>query len=231
VITVAAAATVLLSHRLDSDQPNWPGAPGLTVRAWSRISGGEVANTGVVEIYTHYGTHCDLPFHFLDDGADMTALDHRDFIFDRPHLVDLPLAERELVTPAHLEPHAAGISGADLLLLRSGFERHRAADRHRYEHDGPGFTDEAARYLRQFPGLRGVALDWLSLCAVSDQEPGVAAHRTLLRADAAGRFVTIFEDVGMTALGGIAPTRVLALPLFIDGLDGSPCTIVAELPA
>jgi len=229
MIIVTSAATVRLSHRLDPDQPNWPGAPGLGVRAWSRINGGEVANTHVVEFYTHYGTHCDLPFHFLDDGVDMSALDHRDFIFDRPHLADLPLADRELITPAHLEPHEAGIAGADLLLLRSGFERHRTADKGRYEYDGPGFTEEAARYLRRFPDLRAIALDWLSLCAVSDQEPGVAAHRTLLRADGAGRFVTIFEDVGMAVLGDRVPCRVLALPLFIDGLDGSPCTVVAEL--
>lgn len=199
------------------------------MRSAGRIGEGHLANTGIVEIYTHYGTHCDLPYHFLDDGVDMTALDHRDFIFDRPRVVDVPLGDRELVTAAHLEPHDAAIAGADLLLLRSGFERHRASDRHRYEHDGPGFADDAARYLRRFPDLRGVGLDWLSLCAVSNQDPGVAAHRTLLRADDAGRFVTIFEDVALSALDGATPARVLAMPLFIDGLDGSPCTVVAEL--
>lgn len=224
----AATSTVRLSHRLDEYQPNWPDAPGLTRRPWHRIDAGAVCNTEVIEIYTHYGTHCDLPYHFLDDGVNMGALDHRDFTFDRPLLVDLPLADRELVTAAHLRPYAADIAGADLLMLRSGFERHRA-DRRRYEQAGPGFTDDAARYLRDFDDLRAVALDWLSLCAVSDQPPGVAAHRTLLRADVRGRFVMIFEDVGLAALGAARPVRVFAMPLFIDGVDGSPCTVIAEI--
>jgi kynurenine formamidase len=44
-----------------------------------------------------------------------------------------------------------------------------------------------------------------------------------------GRFVMIFEDVGLAALGSARPVRVLAMPLFIQGLDGSPCTVIAEL--
>ena len=74
----------------------------------------------------------------------------------------------------------------------------------------------------------GAIWNALVLLQRAGEDDGAGERR---RVDATGRFVTIFEDVGMAALGAIAPTRVLALPLFIDGLDGSPCTIVAELPA
>ena len=51
----------------------------------------------------------------------------------------------------------------------------------------------------------------------------------LLTTDQIGAFVIIFEDVRVSALGPATPLRVLAMPLFVDGMDGSPCTILAEV--
>jgi hypothetical protein len=44
-----------------------------------------------------------------------------------------------------------------------------------------------------------------------------------------GRFLLIYEDVRLVPEAGRA-VRVHAWPLFVEGADGSPCTIVAELP-
>ncbi len=219
---------VLLSHRLDENQPNWPGAPGLRLRPSHQIAAGDIANTHVIEIYSHYGSHCDVPYHFLSDGATMTDLDLDDFVFERPLLLEVPLADDELLTPGHLRPYESQIARADLVLLRSGFQQHRDA-RERYESHGPGFSADTAAFLRQAgPSLRGVALDWLSVCAVQNPDPGVEAHKELLRS-VGHQSVLIFEDVDLAALGDHSATRVWAMPLFIDGLDGSPCTIVAEV--
>jgi hypothetical protein len=44
-----------------------------------------------------------------------------------------------------------------------------------------------------------------------------------------GRFVLIYEDVRLDpAVAGA--TRVFGWPLQVEGADGTPCTIVAELP-
>jgi arylformamidase len=218
----------LLSHRLDEDQPNWPGAPGLRRIPSLRLAAGDLANTHVLEIYTHYGTHCDLPYHFLEDGVTLDRIDHRQFVFHRPYVLDLPLGDEQLITPDHLTGFAKE-ADADLLLLRSGFEAHRD-DHDRYIHHGPGFSAAAATYLREaFPQVRAIALDWLSLCSLAHVDDGVDAHRMLLRADTKGQYVIIFEDVRMSTLEGARPVRVFALPLFIDGLDGSPVSILAEV--
>lgn len=219
---------VRLSHRLNENQPNWPGAPGLTRRRNHTIDGGDIANTHVVEVYTHYGSHCDVPYHFLPNGRTLSELDVEDFTFDRPVLIDVPLTEDELLRPEHLEPHAERIAEADLLMIRSGFQQHRSQVEH-YQSRGPGFSDEAATFVRRVnPSLRGVAMDWLSVCALNHVDEGVGAHRTLL-AEVDGTFTLIFEDVDLAALADHVPRRVFALPLFIDGLDGSPCTIIAEV--
>lgn len=218
---------ILLSHVMDEHQPNWPDSPGLTVRPRDRIANGDVANTNVIEIYSHYGTHVDVPWHFIDSGRRLSDLPIDAWVFDRPVLVDLPLQPEELITGDHLMAHAEQIRGHDMVLIRSGHERHRA-DFPLYEHHGPGWSVDGARVLRaEFPEVRAVALDWLSLCAVQHVEEGIGAHRVLLD-DADGSFVLIFEDVKISALGDLPPSRVYALPLMINGLDGAPCTVVAE---
>lgn len=228
-LTPRPMARIRLSYVLDGDQPNWPGSPGLRLHDRDRIANGDAANTTLIEIYSHYGTHVDAPVHFVPGGASLSDFAIDEFVYERPVVLDLPLGESELITGAMLRDHADRIRGHDLVLIRSGHERLRS-DRHRYEHLGPGWSTEGARTLRaEFPEVRAVALDWLSLCAVQHVAEGVGAHVELLTADALGRVVLIYEDVCLSVLAGHTPSRVYALPLLIDGIDGGPCTIVAEL--
>jgi len=73
--------------------------------------------------------------------------------------------------------------------------------------------------------MRAVAIDWLSLCSPIHFAEGVDAHRTLLGRDRS----VVFEDVKMSALNARMPTRISAFPLLIEGLDGSPVTMIGEL--
>jgi kynurenine formamidase len=219
---------VLLSHPVTLDDPNWPGAPGLSIRPVNEIAKGDVANTHVVEIYSHYGTHVDVPYHFNPDGARLSDLGIDDFVFDRPAVLDLPLGEGQLVEARHIDRADADPS-ADLLIMRSGFERHRG-NRERYVMRGPGFSAAAASRTRDaFPAVRAIALDWLSLAAPWAIEEGVEAHRELLGRRRDDRPILIFEDVRVSALAGRRPIRVVAAPILITGLDGFPCAIVAEV--
>jgi kynurenine formamidase len=58
----------------------------------------------------------------------------------------------------------------------------------------------------------------------------VETHRLLTGAvKGDGRFIIILEDLRVDSDLGAAE-RIYAWPLFIEGSDGSPCTIVAEFP-
>jgi kynurenine formamidase len=218
----------LLSHPVAPDGPNWPGAPGLTLRRLHRIDQGDAANTHVFELYSHYGTHVDGPYHFNPEGARLSELPLETFIYDRPSVFDLSLDDCWLIREEDLA-NAVIDPEADLLIIRSGFERHRV-DRPRYEMRGPGFSAAAARHLRDtYPTLRAIALDWLSLAAFEQADEGVEAHRELLGRQRGDRAILVYEDVRVSGLAGRTPSQVIALPLFIEGLEASPCTIIARV--
>jgi kynurenine formamidase len=88
---------------------------------------------------------------------------------------------------------------------------------------------DAARFLvDECPSLRGVATDAVSIGAPDYGRESVATHQILTglgRTD--GRFLLIFEDLRIDSDLGQA-RRISAWPLFIEGSDGSPCSIVAE---
>lgn len=219
---------VLMSHPLTLDGPNWPGAPGIALRPVHRIDRGDVANTHVIEVYSHFGTHVDGPYHVNPEGARLSDLALEDFIYERPAVLDLDLDDGQLVREEDIDAARVDHS-ADLLIIRSGFERFRG-DRDRYQTRGPGVSAAAARRVRDsFPGLRGLALDWLSLGAFDHAADSLEAHRELLGRPRGDRAILVYEDVRVSGLAGTRPARVLALPLFIEGLDGCPCTIVAEI--
>jgi kynurenine formamidase len=152
-------------------------------------------------------------------------------VFDSPRLIRVPAGQRTTIGVEALAPHAATIAEADLLMLLTGWSAHRATDPVRYASDGPLLRPEAARWLLEAgPRLRGIATDAISIAAQWDHRRAVETHHVLMgvgRAD--GRFVLIYEDVRLVPEAARA-TRVLAWPLFIEGADGSPVTIVAELP-
>jgi arylformamidase len=220
---------VLLSHPLDPRGPAWPGTPTIRIDPYRRIEDGATSNTHLIRVYSHSGTHVDAPRHFLPFGKTIGDMPIDAFVFDRPAVVDVPLAESALLSAGDLEARREQIGQSDLLILRTGFESARI-DRQHYEQCGPGFSVEAARYVRQcLPAVRGVAVDFISLSAWAHADEGRAAHRILLADEPSGRPVLIFEDVRASALGNAAPRRVLAFPLMIAPLDGCPCTIVAEV--
>jgi kynurenine formamidase len=90
-------------------------------------------------------------------------------------------------------------------------------------------SSEGAKYLiDNFMNIKAIALDILSLASFSDPQDGELAHRYLL-GKYNNRFICIIEDVDLTDLVSNNIMRVFALPLFIEGLDSSPVTMLAEL--
>jgi kynurenine formamidase len=232
-----ASRFVLLSHPLRHDDPVWPGnPPAARIDLYESIERGDVANTTRLALFSHSGTHVDTPWHFDADGPAAWQLPVDRFVFEAPRLVDLALdpaaADGGFITLADLEPHADVVRSADLLLLRTGWGAVRDPDPRRYAQSGPMLHPDAARWLIDgHPGLRGVATDAISIGSPERIEQTIETHYALLgkgRGD--GRFLLIFEDVRIVPEVASA-TRVFGWPLFIEGADGSPVTLVAEVPA
>jgi arylformamidase len=223
---------LLLSHPLTGDAPVWPdNPPAAEIKLRHSIARGDDANTTALKLFSHSGTHVDTPWHFNPDGPAAWQLPVEAFVFEVPRLIRVPAGQRTTIGVEALAPHAATIAEADFLMLLTGWSAQRATDPARYAREGPLLRPEAARWLLEAgPRLRGIATDAISIAAPWDTRRAVETHHELMgvrRND--GRFVLIYEDVRLVPEAAAA-TRVLAWPLFIEGADGSPVTIVAELP-
>jgi kynurenine formamidase len=226
---ITMARFVPLSYEIRPEHPGWPGNPTFSFEPVSSIAGGDVANHGILHLGNHFGSHLDAPNHFNPDGRKVADVPLDRFIYERPRLVDVPKADRELVTRAELEAHDATVREADLLLIRTGWGAVRPDDPERYAAEGPGVSPEACEYLIAQPDLKAVALDFISLAAYRRLEPdGVVAHQILCGVGRGDRYVIIVEDVDLAAYPPDT-RRIFAIPLFAAGPDSSPCTVFAEL--
>jgi arylformamidase len=220
----------LLSYPLSATSPVWPGnPPAARTEAFSSIAGGGNSNTTVLHLFSHSGTHLDAPKHFNDPGPAAVELPIERFIFSRPFVAEVPKPNGGLIYRQELEPYRAALQATDLCLLRTGWSALRATEPERYAAHGPLLHPDAARFLiDECPSLRGVATDAVSIGAPGYPAESVGTHQVLTglnRTD--GRYLLIFEDLRIDPDLGQAK-RIFAWPLFIQGSDGSPCTIVAE---
>ncbi len=223
---------VVLSHLLRPDAPVWPGNPSAAaVELVDSIERGDVDNAASLALFAHSGTHVDAPWHFNPDGRAAWQLPITAFAFEVPCLIDVPAGQGTGIQRSDLERHAAAIADADLVMIRTGWSALRATDPERYAGDGPFLEADAARWLiDEHPKLRAIATDAISIGSPRHRDVATDAHHALTgvgRTD--GRFVLIYEDVGLTPEAANA-IRVLAWPLLVEGADGSPVTFVAELP-
>ena len=77
--------------------------------------------------------------------------------------------------------------------------------------------------MENFPHLPAIGLDTVSLACMQHLEDGLEAHRILLRGE--GRRFLIIEDMNLDFdLSRLQ--QVIALPLFIEGIDSAPCTVM-----
>jgi len=220
----------LLSYPLGATSPVWPGnPPAARTEPLSSIGRGSWANTTLLHLFSHSGTHVDAPKHFNDVGPAAAELPIEAFIFSRPCVVETPKPEGGFIMRAELEPHRAALRQADLCLLRTGWSSLRSADPDRYARQGPLLHPDAGRFLvEDCPSLRGVAIDAISIGSPGYPAESVVVHHVLTglgRPD--GRFLLIFEDLRIDPDLGQA-RRIYAWPLFVEDSDGSPCVIVAE---
>ena len=217
----------LLSFSLSATTPTL-GKP-LKIEVDESIELGHLGNTFYYTAWNHAGTHIDAPAHMLLEGKPLTAFPIQDFVFHRPYLLDVPKEANQLITAEDLYLHEQKIKDCDLLLLRTGFTRYREADPARYRDQNPGLSTDAGHYLSgaRFPLLRAVGIDAISMAAPAHISEGVEAHKILFcRED--GSSVFLIEDMDLSSdLSQMK--RVFVVPLFIEGLDSGPCTIIAEI--
>jgi kynurenine formamidase len=219
----------MLSYPIRENDAVWPDNFTVALKSFNSMDKGDPCNTFIFEMNNHFGTHIDAPRHFIADGVQVAELPLERFIFECPLLLDIPKSSFEKIQKEDLIPFAEIIAGCDLLMIRTGFSKYRDSNRESYTRQNPSMSSGGAKYLMDnFPNIKALALDTLSLASFSDPQDGDLAHQYIL-GKYHDRFVCIIEDVDLSGLVSNNIVRVFAVPLFIKGLDSSPVTMFAEI--
>jgi kynurenine formamidase len=202
----------------------------LTLTAYHGMRGVEITpntniqregyNTTNLKLYSHAGTHADAPRHFLDDGM---TLEHVDLNKCAGPALVIDVSHRgpnDLITVADLGACAAEVGPGARVLLYTGWDAH--AEQPDYRTSFPRISRELARWLVG-RGVWLVGVEMPSVAALHDRAELTEVHQILLRGE-----VVIVEC--LTNLRLLPPeVFFVALPLKIQGGDGSPVRAVAVL--
>jgi kynurenine formamidase len=191
---------------------------------------GDIFQSTIVTITCHAYTHVDAPVHFLPGDRDIAAMPVDQWMGDAA-VVDLThLGDNGEVSAAELEAHAGHVRRGDIVLLRTDWPRKVSV--------------ESEKFWRDAPYTARTACDWLvhrGVKAVGYDYPPDQCIRTMIFAPGTKvkreECVThhVFFPAGVTVIEyltnldqiGAARCRFLALPLRIEGADGSPVRAVA----
>jgi kynurenine formamidase len=172
----------------------------------------------------------DAPLHFLPDGRDIATMPIDQWIGEAA-VVDLShLGANGEVTARELERHGAHVRRGDIVLLRTDWPRRASVETPRFWQEGP-FTGTTGCEWLVARGVKAVGYDYPPDHCIRDtvvtprRKPERAEYTTHAIFFPAG--ITVIEY--LTNLDGIgAPRcRFVALPLALEGADGSPVRAIA----
>ena len=176
-------------------------------------------NSRNLHLYSHAGTHMDAPVHFAAGPRSIDQIP-LDFFMGPAWVVDLPgMTSRAVIELAHLGELPSKFKAGESLILRTGWSR---------------FVEEAAIYRDGLPRVSESLARWCvdrRVKMIGVEPPSVAEiktaevsviHRILLSGG-----IVIVE--GLSNLEALQRSKIffVALPLKIEGGDGSPCRALA----
>lgn len=220
---------ICLSHIIRPNTPAYGDRDRIFIRSNSSIKGGDSANSSCwVFSNNHIGTHLDAPRHFSEHGKRTYDIPVSDFIFNQVHLVDIHCSEARLIGPDDFSAIGSLIpTDTELLFIRTGYEQYR--EEKKYWNDNPGLAPELADYLRQnFPAMRCVGFDFISLTSWKFREEGRASHKAFLCPGDGEQAILVIEDVALANIDGKLQKTIVA-PLFVEDGNGGAVTIFAEV--
>lgn len=214
---------LLLSYHLSSKTPLYGNGVGIEFTPEKQIRNNDSCNTMNLSLPNHSGTHIDFPSHFDPEGKSLSDYPAEFFEFNEVEIVDLSgeIDDCQIISHDFFDP-VENIK-TDLLLIKTGYGTFRGTDR--YTLTPPGLASELAPFFRKnFPKLRCIGMDLISVSSYSNREEGRKAHHAFLNPDK-GEPILLIEDMNLNVDGPF--NTVIVAPLLIDNADGSPCTVLA----
>ena len=213
--------TVYLSHFIDNDTPCYGGRKSIDISPASSIKNGDSSNSLLINIGNHVGTHIDFPRHFSSEGRTLSDYPAEFWEFSEISIIKASAKENQVIDQSLIDTSKIDPK-TELLLIRTGFQKHRNSEM--YWKYNPGVSPQFACVLKsRCPSLSVIGFDFISLSSFQNRKLGRAAHKSFL----VDNDILIIEDMNLENLTFI-PSEVIIAPMQINGADGVPVTVFAR---
>ena len=211
-----------LSYPMSNYMPVYGGSADLDLVQVKSVLRGDSCNAWKFTLENHWGTHVDCPSHFFVHGQKVVDYPPDFWHFKRPQIIQIKAKPGQLITKQDFS--SALSPETDLLLFQSGWGRLR--ENELYFKCNPGLHPELGRWLRtNFPSVRAVGMDWISLSSYEHRAIGRESHKVFLNPDGEGHPILIVEDMNLRGdLNNLK--EVWVIPLLIEIIDSAPCTVI-----
>ena len=201
-----------ISVPIKPDMPTWPGDPPVKLEKLSSMEDGDTANTTLLEMSVHTGTHLDAPNHFLPNGKTIDQLSLQSFIGEA--LVMEIAKNIDTITDQVLQSHEDydRLKKTTRVLFKTRNSSLWASHCLAFQTDYVGLDASAAAHLGNL-SLSLIGLDYLSIATYQDTHQ---PHEILLSQD-----IALLEGVNLSS---ITPGlyQLICAPLLIEGCEGAP---------
>ncbi len=205
---------------IDDRTPFYPGDPEPRVCPATTIAR-DGANVSRLDVGSHTGTHCDAPFHFLEDGLRLDELPLERFVGPAAVIDCTDSTPREPITWPAFAPYTERLRPGTIVLLRTGWDTRATADT---VFDHPYLDGDACAALLE-RGVRTIGIDAINLDETPDgpiDRDRFACHLAVSRAGG-----VIVENLVNLGAVDFADPVVSVLPLSVPGADGAPTRAIA----
>jgi kynurenine formamidase len=214
-----------LSHKIVF--PHWRWKPERVVT--SSHADGEMFTSSRITMPLHGFTHVDAPMHFLPDTEAISDLPLERWCGEAA-VVDLShLGADDGITADDLERHGQHVQAGDIALLRTDWDQKEDIGRREFWTRAPFTTREAAEWLVS-RDVKAVGYDYPPdpSLRMNPEHPGTIAREHHVTHDVFfPRGIAVIEYLANLRDIGKPRTLFMALPLRVDGGDGSPVRAVA----
>jgi len=194
-----------ISRSLSEDTPTWPGDTPFHYQVnWSKQHTGSV-NVGSVKMSVHTATHVDAPFHFDDKGKRMDELDLS--VFKGPAVV-VDVRGNHIIERKHVEEVIGRHHGKRILFRTDAWEKEGE-----FPEQIPTLSLEVVELLREME-VPLIGVDLPSVDVLDSKE--LTIHHRLHQGN-----ICILEGIDLREMKE-GEYELIALPLKIEGADGSP---------
>lgn len=217
-----------LTYDIDLDMMFYKNKKAIITNSVAKKTCGVSRETSIT-IDSHTGTHIDYPAHCIEDGKYGNEYSLHYLFSKKVFLIDMDLRNEELPRiTKHFISNILIPKNIEILVIKTHFSDIRDSDR--YIWSSPIIDSEIPLYLKeQFPLIKAVCLDIISVTSQLDREEGRKCHINFLSQEH-GREILIIEDANLNNLQKNDIIKsFFALPLRFENMDGSPCSIIVEI--